>query len=147
MSIVKIDWHPDESGYRKFGISILVGFTVIGAIVWLVGGSLAETRETGRFVWGPLPWFTIVPAAVCALALAAPRASRPFYLAWMGIAFVMGTVVSSVILALIYWGLFGLVATVFRLRRRDRLMLREPAGRSTWTGASQAAREQYERQF
>lgn len=148
MSVVKIDWNPDEKGYRKFGITVFVGFTIIGAFLWLVGGSLAETRETGRFVWGPLPWFTLIPAAVMVLALAAPRASRPLYVAWMGIAFVMGTIISTVILAFIYWVLFGLVATLFRLRRRDRLVLREPGGRSTWMEASPApAREQYERQF
>lgn len=149
MSVVRIDWNPDEAGYRKFGITVFVGFTIIGAIVWLAGGSLAETRETGRLVWGPLPWFTLVPAAVMLLALAAPRASRPLYLAWMGIALVMGTIVSTVILALIYWVLFGGVAALFRLRRRDRLALREPAGgASTWVDASPVAtRERYERQF
>jgi hypothetical protein len=148
MSVVRIDWNPDESGYRKFGLSVFIGFTIIGAIVWLVGGSLAETRETGRLVWGPLPWFTILPAAVLVLSVAAPRACRPLYLGWMSIAFVMGTIVSTVILALIYWAMFGFVATIFRLRKRDRLVLREPSGRSTWMGASTAAsRERYERQF
>ncbi|MCK6461624.1 MAG: hypothetical protein L6Q95_17215, partial [Planctomycetes bacterium] len=114
MSLVKIDWTPDRDGYRKFGTSVLVGFTVIGAVVWLFGGSLAATREAGRLVWGPLPWFVLVPAAVFLLSRVAPRACRPLYVAWMGIAFVMGTIVSNVLLAAIYWVLFGAIATVFR---------------------------------
>lgn len=149
MSLVRIDWNPDRAGYRKFGIAVFVGFTILGALAWLLGGSLAATREAGRLVWGPLPWFTLVPAAVLLLSLVAPRACRPLYLAWMGLAFVMGTVVSTVLLAVIYWVLFGGIATAFRLRRRDRLVLREPAGgASTWMEAAVASsREQYERQF
>ena len=149
MSLVRIDWNPDRAGYRKFGTAVFVGFTIIGALVWLFGGSLSATRETGRFVWGSLPWFTLIPAAVLVLALVAPRACRPLYMAWMGFAFVMGTVMSTVLLAIIYWGLFGAIATAFRLRRRDRLVLREPsAGASAWTQVAAApARERYERQF
>ncbi len=148
MSLVRIDWNPDRKGYRKFGIAVFVGFTAIGALTWLLGGSLALTRESGRFVWGPLPWFTLIPAAVLVLSLVAPRACRPLYVVWMGIAFVMGTVVSTILLSVIYWFLFGAIATMFRLRRRDKLALREPAGAaSTWREAAVASREQYERQF
>ena len=148
MSLVRIDWNPDRAGYRKFGMAVFVGFTIIGVLAWLLGGSLAATRESGRLVWGPPPWFTLVPAAVLVLSLVAPRACRPLYVVWMGFAFVMGTVVSTVLLAVIYWVLFGSIATLFRLRRRDRLVLREPAsGASTWAEAAASPREQYERQF
>ena len=148
MSLVRIDWNPDKAGYRKFGIAVFVGFTILGALAWLLGGSLAATREAGRMVWGPLPWFTLIPAAILALSIVAPRACRPLYIVWMGFAFVMGTVVSTILLAVIYWGLSGGIATIFRLRRRDRLALREPAaGASTWVEAAAVAREQYQRQF
>jgi hypothetical protein len=149
MSLVKIDWNPDRKGYRKFGVAVFVGFTLIGSLIWLLGGSLAATRETGSLVWGPLPWFTLIPLGVLVLSLVAPRACRPLYLAWMGFAFVMGTVVSTVLLAVIYWILFGGIATLFRLFRRDRMGLREPAkGATTWAPvASTPVRETYQRQF
>jgi len=149
MSVVKIDWNPDRAGYRKFGIAVFVGFTLIGALSWLVGGSLAATRESGHMVWGPLPWFTLIPFGVLLLSFFAPRACRPLYLAWMGFAFVMGTVISTILLAVIYWIVFGAIASLFRLRRRDRMALREPAGGATiWTEVTAAPpRERYERQF
>ena len=149
MSVVKIDWTPDKAGYRKFGIAVFVGFTIIGALIWLFGGSFRATRETGSFVWGSLPWFTLIPLAVLALTLVAPRACRPLYLVWMGFAFVMGTVVSTILMAVIYWVVFGGIATIFRLKKRDRMALREPAaGASVWMEVAAApAREQYERQF
>jgi len=149
MSLIEIDWTPDRAGYRKFGLAVFVGFTIIGALGWLLGGSLAATREAGHMVWGKLPWFTLIPLAVLILTLVAPRACRPLYLAWMGFAFVMGTVLSTILLAVIYWGVFGTVATLFRLRRRDRMALREPAGgTTTWTEVPAApARDRYQRQF
>jgi len=148
MSLVRIDWNPDRAGYRKFGTAVFVGFTLLGALAWLLGGSLAATRATGSMVWGPLPWFTLVPAGVLLLSVLAPRACRPLYIAWMGVAFVMGTLVSNVLLAVIYWVLFGAIAAIFRLRRRDRLVLREPLGASTWADAAVVgARDRYERQF
>jgi len=149
MSLVKIDWNPDRKDTRKFGITVFVGFAILGALTWFFGGSLHATRETGRFVWGPLPWFTLLPAVVLVLSLFAPRACRPFYLAWMGFAFVMGTVMSTVLLAIVYWIVFGSIATLFRLRRRDRMALHEPAGgASTWVEVGAApARERYQRQF
>jgi len=148
MSLVKIDWNPDRAGYRKFGVAVFLGFSLIGALSWVFGGSLAATRATGHMVWGSLPWFTLVPAAVLLLSIALPRACRPLYMAWMAVAFVMGTIMSNVLLAFIYWVLFGSIATVFRLRRRDRLVIREPLGASTWSDAKTvAAKDRYVRQF
>ncbi|HEX5138911.1 MAG TPA: SxtJ family membrane protein [Planctomycetota bacterium] len=148
MSLVKIDWNPDRVGYRKFGVAVFVGFSLIGALSWLAGGSLAATRATGHMVWGPLPFFTLVPAAVLLLSIVAPRACRPLYMAWMAAAFVMGTIMSNVLLAFIYWVLFGAIATIFRLRRRDRLVLRDPLGASIWSEAGTVAeKDRYVRQF
>lgn len=148
MSLVKIDWNPDRAGTRKFGIAVFVGFSLIGALSWLFGGSLAATRATGHMVFGPLPWFTLVPAAVLLLSILAPRACRPLYMVWMAVAFVMGTIMSNVLLAFIYWILFGVIATIFKLRRRDRLVLSEPLGASTWSDAAAVAtKDRYIRQF
>lgn len=138
MSVVQIDWNPDAAGYRRFGRSVFVGFTLIGLFLWWTWGSPAH-----------LPWFIGIPAAVWALAWFAPRAARPLYVGWMAVAFVMGTIVSTVLLAVIYWVVFGLVALAFRLGGRDRLRLKEPAGdASTWVAhRGVPPRERYERQF
>jgi len=122
MSVVRIDWNPDRAGYRSFGRAVFIGFTLIGLFLWWRWGTA-----------GHLPWFIGIPAVVWALAAFAPRAARPLYLAWMGIAFVMGTIVSTILLAIIYWIVFGFVALCFRIGGRDRLRLKEPAaGASTW---------------
>ncbi|MEE8105172.1 MAG: hypothetical protein V3T86_06525 [Planctomycetota bacterium] len=149
MSLVKIDWQPGDAGYRKFGITIFVGFTIIGALVWFLGGSFAATRDTGEMVWGSLPWFVLIPASVMVVALAKPAWSRPFYVAWMTVGLVMGTIISTVLLAVFYWVVFGAVGLFFRLKGRDALRLRAAkADESLWTvRGEQSPREQYERQF
>jgi hypothetical protein len=148
MSLVNIDWNPDRKATRKFGITVFVGFTILGAALWLLGGKLGLSREAGRMIWGSLPWFVLLPVPVMLLALLWPRGARPFYWVWMGIAFVMGTVMSTILMAVTYWVVFGTIATIFRLRRRDRLVLRDPGGGSLWVETAGAPpRERYERQF
>jgi hypothetical protein len=149
MSMVKIDWNPNAAAMRGFGRTVFIGFTTIGVALWLFGGSLAETRESGSMVWGPLPGFVGISAAVWALAVLAPVAARPIYRIWMSIAFVMGTIISTTLLAAIYWILFGFIALCFRLRRRDRLKIGAAAGQEPgWTVRSGSTpRERYERQF
>ena len=149
MSLVKIDWQPGDAGYRKFGITIFVGFTIIGALVWFLGGSFAATRDTGEMVWGPLPWFVLIPASVMVVALARPAWVRPFYLAWMSVGLVMGTIISTILLAVFYWVVFGSVALFFRLKGRDLLRLRKTkTDESLWTVRGEhTPRERYERQF
>ena len=146
MSFVRIDWNPDRAALRRLGVTLFAGFAVIGAAVWFLGGSFARTRDLGFFVWGPLPWFLVLPAAVLALALLVPEAARPLYKAWMGIAFVLGTVVSTVLLAAIYWVLFSAVGGALRLFGRDP-MRRRPRG-SLWVPHPDAPPpERYLRQY
>ena len=76
MSLVKIDWQPGDAGYRKFGITIFVGFTIIGALLWLLGGSFSAIRDTGEMVWGPLPWFVLIPASVMVVSVRFSAPSR-----------------------------------------------------------------------
>jgi len=147
MSLVKIDWTPDRPALRRFGVTVFVGFAILGAAVWLLGGSLARTRETGAFVWGPLPWFLGIPAAVMLLALVAPAASLPLYRVWMGVAFVVGTIVSSVLLAAVFWLLFAAFGLILRLKGRDSLR-RRGAGGTLWTEhGAEASAERYLRQY
>ena len=149
MSMVRIDWSPDRDALGRFGRTVFVGFTIIGVAVWFWGGSFAATRDGDGVVWGALPWFVGLSALVWALAAWAPAAARPIYLVWMAVGFVMGTIISTVLLAAIYWILFGFIALCFRLRGRDRLRIRTaPAQDEGWVVRNGATpRERYQRQF
>jgi len=149
MSMVRVDWNPDHDALRRFGRTVFIGFALIGLAVWFFGGAFAATRESGALVWGPLPWFLGIPAAIWGLTLASPAAARPIYLVWMSVGFVMGTIISTILLAAIYWVLFGFVSLCFRIRGRDRLRIRtQPSAGNGWVERNgPTPRERYERQF
>ena len=58
---------------------------------------------------------------------------KPLYVAWMGLTYPIGWLVSHVLLAVIFYGLFTIVAMVFRLLKHDPLQRRLDRGaRSYW---------------
>ena len=100
----------------------------------------------------------VVAIAVAALAVTVgplgllfPRAIRPVFIGWMGLAFPIGWVVSRVVLGVIFYGLFTPVALLFRLIGRDVLVLKaRPEAATYWCpkpGAGAGDRAQYLRQF
>ncbi|HYB40234.1 MAG TPA: SxtJ family membrane protein, partial [Candidatus Methylomirabilis sp.] len=83
------------------------------------------------------------------LGLIRPPAIRPIFVGWMMLVFPIGWVVSHVLLALVFYGLFTPVALVFRLVGRDALALgRRRTARSYWQARRQASdARQYFKQF
>ncbi|MCG3203650.1 MAG: hypothetical protein KCHDKBKB_00321 [Elusimicrobia bacterium] len=111
----KINWRPSTSELRKFGWTILIGFGIIGLIIFFKGNPQIAYR-----IWGGA-------VAICLLTLTLPSLSKPFYWIWMGIALVLGTVMSRVVLSLIFFLILTPVALFFRLVKRDELRRRRHA--------------------
>lgn len=79
--------------------------------------------------------FILIGIACGLAAVTAVDASRlkPFYKKWMAAAHVIGTLVTSVILVIIFYGMFGLIGIVLRLLKKDLLDRRiEPDAASYW---------------
>lgn len=104
----------------QFGVTILIGFTIIGAVF----------AVTGRFLIGAA--MGGAAGAVCVLSILAPRAARPIYWLWMGMGFVMGTIMSRLILLAIFYAVLTPLAMVFRLMKRDALGLKKPSTPTYW---------------
>ena len=136
MSMVQINWKPDSTELRKFGVSMIVGFAIIGGVLyWRDHTSVAY----GCFAFGAVSGF---------LGLTGTRAALPIYVAWMAVAFVMGNIVSRLLLALVYYGLFTPMGLAMRLGGRDTLQLKRADVSSYWSDIPESQREnQYERQF
>ena len=92
---------------------------VRGGLLWLRHHPTAAIR-----VWS-------ISGAVGLLALALPRAAMPFYWLWMGLGFVIGSVMSRVVMAVIFYGILTPLGALFRLRRRDALRLKK-GGETYW---------------
>src|SRR5688572_16920764 len=110
--MLKVNWRPSDRDLRFFGLVLWIGFGLIGGLLFWRGH-----REAATIVWA-------AAGAVGLLAVVLPRAARPFYAAWMGVAFVVGSVVSRVILALFFFGVLTPIGLFFRLRGRDALRLK-----------------------
>jgi hypothetical protein len=87
-------------------------------------------------LWGGHPLARLVLAALAGsvglLGLVWPGTVRWVYVTWMVAAFPFGWLISRVVLAVLFFGVFTPLALLFRLTGRDLLQLRRPAARETY---------------
>jgi len=116
--MIAINWKPSHRELRKFGVTLLIGFGVIGGVLFW------KHPRAAFFVWA-------AAGAVGLLALVGPKASRPFYWVWMGAGFAVGSVVSRLVLLVIFYLVLTPVALVFKITGRDELRLKRKGGETT----------------
>jgi hypothetical protein len=136
MALVEINWKPDKRELRKFGVAMIVGFGVLAALAYL---------------WWEKPTlalvFAIVGGVAGLLGLSGTRAAMIVYLPWMAIAFVMGNVISRVLVAAFFYLLITPMGLFMRVFGKDALQ-RKNRRASMWDDLPPPAdRARYERQF
>lgn len=103
----------DRKGLREFGI-------VTGAIVaGLFGLFLPWLLELPYPLW---PW--IVFAVLASWSLVAPASLRPVYRAWMRFGYVMGRIMTPVVLGLLFYVVFTPMARIRGLFGKDSMARR-----------------------
>jgi hypothetical protein len=148
MALLDVNWRPDRRQLRWFAAAGAVVFAGVGTWVFfrrsLFGLELADgpARTVGIVLW-------CAAGAFAAGGAAAPRALLPAYWTLTAIGLPIGFVLSHVILAGVFYGVFTPVALVFRLIGRDALHRRfEPNARSYWVRRRPAGDvKRYFRQF
>jgi len=113
--IARINWNPNNKDLRIFGLTLIIGFGLIGGLFFW-----RESLTVAKWMW-------MGSIGIGGLAILAPPLSRPFYFLWMGLAFVMGTIVSFLILSLIFYGIITPVGMMMRLIGRDALLRKKEA--------------------
>ncbi len=116
----RINWKPNTKTLRQFGWTVFIGFGVIGALAFWKGH-----RPAAMGMWGG-------SAFVLTLALIAPVLVRPFYFIWMGFGLVMGSIMSRVMLTVIFYLVVTPVALFFKLIRRDELERKKTDRQTYW---------------
>jgi hypothetical protein len=129
--MIDIDLKPTRKKLRQFGGIATIAFGLLGLVLYwkkgLFGVSFGETADTLALV----AWAVALVSAF--LSLAAPGGLRPLYIVLTLVAFPIGYVVSHVILALLFYGLFTPIGLLFRVLGRDPLNRRfEPDADSYW---------------
>jgi hypothetical protein len=131
MALQRLNLRPSAAELRKFGFIALAVFGLLGGLVLWRGGILGVALgDAARPVAYGL-WSVAALAGIFALLL--PRANLPLYVALSVVAYPIGLVVSSVLMALVFYGLLTPVGLLFRLLGRDPLVRRfDREARTYW---------------
>lgn len=116
-----IQFSPTERTLRQFAGIFVAVFGVLTAVELLL-----RDRPTLGMAYGA------VAIVVGGLGVVRPSAVRPLFVGWSIVAFPIGWVVSTAILALLFYGLFTPIGLVFRLSGRDLLALRRRSTVTYW---------------
>ncbi len=126
---------PDKSELRKFGWAMLVGFGVLGVVVWAFPSFNAW--RTGEPL-PPLAWSSsgaqvtalclwAVGFSMWAVSMLTRSLARAVYVAWMSGAMILGTIASTVLLTVLFVCLLPVFSLVVRIGDplRKRISTRE----------------------
>jgi len=143
MSLVKLNWKPSPKELRQFGAIFGSGFLLIGLVkyFWIWDWLFERNEKLGLI-------FILIGIVGGAIGLTGTKLALPLYWVWVGIAFVLGNIMSRVVITLIYYGVITPISVVARLLGRDKLQLKKRAVQSYWQDISLPHEpEKYERQF
>jgi hypothetical protein len=118
------------------------------AIVTGVAGALFRWVPWGPFaaMHGLAPWLWSLGAVALICAGTGSPLGRPVYRAWMGFAWLVGTVIGTLALGIVFFLVVTPLAFAARLAGRDRLEVRPSTAKSMWRPLPQAPHDP-ERQF
>jgi hypothetical protein len=122
---------------RKFGL-------LVGGVFLLLGGWFLFRHKPA---W---PYFIAPGALLFVAGLVMPRCLKRIYVLWMAFGFMLGAVVSKIILTVFYFLVMTPIGLIARLCGQDFLSLKQnPAVTSHWVMRPAEARQpsEYERQF
>ncbi|HNO78728.1 MAG TPA: hypothetical protein PKN33_11765 [Phycisphaerae bacterium] len=128
--MLPVNRNPNAKTLRSFGVAMLFGFGVIGAILWYTGS------EPNGFNWRDVAaqkvaialWVLGVLLAIIAVG---PRSlSAPIYIAWMTVGMFLGAIMTFIMMSV----LFVVLLPIFSLiRLKDPLRMKlKPPGESYW---------------
>lgn len=121
MALLKIDWNPGPAKVRRFGL-LLAGLALPLSAFWAWRG---HPQAAGIVAGAGISLGLLTAACPGNLGL-------NFYKTWMGVSFIIGTVMSPVILGLVYYGVLTPLSLIMRLGGRDALRLKRPEGSTYW---------------
>ena len=104
MALIELKTNPTPRDLKWFGLILLAFLGFVGGIVWLRTGSLAAPRV----LWA-------IGAALAAVYYVVPPLRKPMFVGWSYLTYPIGWVVSHVLLAVLFYGVFTPLGLVMRL--------------------------------
>jgi uncharacterized membrane protein YraQ (UPF0718 family) len=101
--------------------------------------------------WGTINWvFLVIAFGLVIVTFLNYLAIKPFYKQWMKVAHAIGTVITTLILTVLYYCVFGIAGIMLRLLRKDLLDRRlDPKASTYWIARPQKSFDQvsYTKQY
>ncbi|HUG18283.1 MAG TPA: hypothetical protein VMM56_04860 [Planctomycetaceae bacterium] len=110
MSLVQLNWNPEDRQLKQFGMLSLVLFPFV---TWIWGAS-----------WSAIGIAAVIGAFFATIGTAAPQVLKPVFLGLSLILMPIGIVVGEILLFLAYVTVIVPIGIIFRLMGRDRLQLK-----------------------
>ena len=111
MALIERRINPPARDLKCFALILLAFLGLVGILVWRATGSLAWPR----LIWGGA-------ATLSLIYYVARPLQRPMYIGWSYLTYPVGWVISHVLMALVFFGLFTAVGLLMRLFRYDPMM-------------------------
>lgn len=113
MALIVIDWSPDRAALRRFGLGFAASGLVVALLLWLVW----DYRTVGLVVAGASvvlgAWMSVAPASW----------ARPIYVGLLVPGFLIGNVVSRILVAVTFYVVVTPIGLALRVFRPDALRL------------------------
>ena len=130
MALIEVDWKPSSSKLRGFSILGSLVFGGLGIWLWSRHAGAADAESALGML---LPIMLAGIGAWCLVGIAVPPVAKPVYVGLIAITLPIGLVVSTVILILIYYGIFLPIGIVMKLIGRDTMQrCYDPAAKTYW---------------
>ncbi len=133
----KINWKPQPRDIRYFAVTLAIVAVLLGLFV-LAGTTLRQAAiVTGA---------GLALAALCYLLMPVGKA---VYLLWMAVSFILGWIVSPVVIGIIYYLVLTPIGLFYRISGRDELRLKPSSDKTTYfESISEAAvKDDFRKQF
>ncbi len=133
----RINWHPTRRDLRYFAVTMLIAFT-LASLILLLG---SKYRLAGWFIGSGL-----IASLSCYFI---PPIGKTIYLLWMALTYILGRIVSPIILAIIFYLVVTPIGLISRVFGKDRLRLKKPRDAKSHfaTYSESLDKESFRRQF
>ena len=108
MALIELRINPTARDLKWFGLILLAFFGVVGVLVW---------RATDSLAWPQLIWGAAALVSLTYYLVQPLR--RSMYVGWSYVTYPIGWVVSHVLMAIVFFGLFTVVGLLMRLLGYD----------------------------
>lgn len=127
---LEINWRPEKKDLKRFGKTMITGFTVISIIFFIMNICRDIPMEQAYVV---PTWIFGAGVVIYLITLTVPKASLPIYFVWFALSACIGIVIANVILLFFFYCIFSVFAVIFRLiSGRDPLTLKKQDKESYW---------------